>query len=489
MNSGALDPRDWEAFRALAHRMVDDALDRVETVGLRPLWQPLPERVRTSLAEPLPLDGVGEQAAYDAFRELIEPYTNGNRHPRFFGWAQGCGTPLGAMADFLAAMMNPFAGGFDQSCVYVEHRVIAWLAEIMGFPPDASGVLVSGGSMANFIGLAAARDARAGRDVWQDGLQGQGPPLVFYASDQMHGWAHKSSSLLGLGNRAFRRVPSDAAGSIDILALRAAIAADLAAGARPFCVMGSAGTVSTGAFDDFAALAELAAEHGLWFHVDGAFGAWVALSRTHAHLVRGMARADSLAFDLHKWCCLPYDVACVLVRHGADHRRPFGIEGSYIDPAPRGPFSAGLPFSERAVELTRSFKALKVWMSFKALGVRAHADAIEADLAHAQRLAGLVAEDARLALACPVISNVVCFRYLAPGGLSDDALNRELMYRVQESGEALVSGTTVGGRFSLRACFVNQRTTAVDVELLARLVRRLGDEIAARAPDASGAAP
>ncbi len=476
-----LDPSDWEAFRALAHQMVDDALDRTRAVRERPLWRPLPNDAAAAIDEPLPTTGIGEGAAYEQFRRFVEPYTNGNRHPGFFGWVQGCGTPLGAMADMLAATMNPFAGGFDQSCVHVERRVIAWLAEMMGFPRDASGVLVSGGSMANFIGLAAARDARAGFDIWNEGLQGDArsarPRLVFYASDQMHGWAGKSANLLGLGNSAYRRIPSDALGRVELGAMRAHIAEDRAAGHRPFCVMGSAGTVSTGAFDDLDGLADLAAEEGLWLHVDGAFGAWVKLSRTHAHLARGMERADSLAFDLHKWGCMPYEVACVLVRRDEDHLRPFGIKGHYIQAADRGPFAAGLPYSERAIELTRSFKALKVWMSFKAHGLETYARLVDQNIAQAARMAELVRAHPRLELASEVVSNVVCFRYVPEEarGVSLDALNREIMFRVQESGRFLISSTTIDDRLALRACFVNHRTRTDDIDELAAFVVELGD--------------
>ena len=353
-----LDPADWTEFRDLAHRMVDDSLEHIRTLGERAAWQPLPPATRASLTnEPLPRAAQGAEAAYAQFAEEVLPYTNGNRHPRFWGWIQGNGTPLGMMADMLAAGMNAHLAGLDQSPKLVELKVIAWLAELMGFPNDSSGVLMSGGTMANLVGLAVARHAKAGFDIRKAGLGG-GPQLIVYASAEVHSWAQKSVELFGMGSSSLRKVPVDSTLRMDIGTLQRMIADDRAAGMRPICVIGTAGTVNSGAIDDLTAVANVCAAEQLWFHVDGAFGALAAFSPTLRPLVAGMERADSLAFDLHKWGYLPYEIACVLVKDRVTHEGTFSVTPSYLVDEGRGVIAGGLPFADRGIELTRNFKAL-----------------------------------------------------------------------------------------------------------------------------------
>jgi glutamate/tyrosine decarboxylase-like PLP-dependent enzyme len=381
------DPESWDRFRALAHRMLDDTLDGLATLRDGPPWRPLPDGVRRALDAPVPREGAGEEAAYEEFVRHVLPYSNGNRHPRFWGWVQGNGTPLGMMADMLAAAMNPHMAGFTQAPALVETQVICWLAELLGFPRDAGGVLVTGGTMANVLGLAVARHAKAGWDVRAEGLQGDRPPLTVYGSAEMHGWLGKGVELLGMGNRAFRRVPVDAEFRIDADALARAVAEDRAAGFRPVCVVGTAGTVNTGASDDLRALAEFCRREGLWFHVDGAFGALAYLSDALRPAVAGLEEADSVGFDLHKWGYLPFECACVLVRDPALHRAAFAMTASYLAGAERGVIADGIPFAERGVDLTRGFKALKVWMSLKAYGADKLARMIEQNVRQARYLA------------------------------------------------------------------------------------------------------
>jgi glutamate/tyrosine decarboxylase-like PLP-dependent enzyme len=475
-----LDPADWQEFRKLAHRMVDDSLDYLQTVGDRPPWQPLPASVRSALTtEPLPHAAQTAERAYDEFLTNVLPYTNGNRHPRFWGWIQGSGTPLGMMADMLAAGMNPHCAGLDQSSKLVELKVIAWLAELMGFPADASGVLATGGTMANILGLAVARHARAGFDVRKEGMYGAEARLTIYASDEVHSWAQKAVELFGMGHASLRRVPVDKDFRMRVDALRDMIDADRLLGLRPICVIGTTGTVNSGATDDLNALADLCAEQKLWFHVDGAFGALARLVPELAPALKGIERADSLAFDLHKWMYLPFEVACVLVRDRAAHEATFSVNPSYLRDEGRGVIAGGLPFADRGIELTRNFKALKVWLSLKAHGVDTFSRAIALNVEQARRFGERIVKVPHVVLCAPVSLNIVCFR-LAPPSLSpeqQDALNKELLLRIQETGLAIPSGSKIDGRYVIRVACSNHRSTWEDFEMLANGVAKLGSEI------------
>lgn len=477
-----LDPADWDAFRALAHRMVDDSLDYLREVGERPAWQPLPTEVRTRiLAEPLPRIGVGDEAVYRDFLALIRPYPNGNIHPRFWGWVMGTGTPQSAMADFLASVMNPNLGGLEQAPTLVEQQVVRWLAEAMGFPAESDGILVSGGTLANVLGLAVARQHGAGFPVRTEGLRA-GPQLAVYASTEMHGWLPKACDLLGLGSDAFRRVPVGAEFRVDVSAMAQMIAEDRAAGLRPCCILGTAGTVQTGATDDLEALADLAARERVWFHVDGAFGAMAALSPETATQVQGMARADSLAFDLHKWGYLPFGVACLLTRSDRALLDTFSMHAAYLSSEPRGVFgTAGIHFAERGIELTRRFSALKVWMLLRASGLETLGGHIARNVRQARRLAAKVQAHPDLELLAPAPLNLVNFRY-APASLpaaDRDAVNREILVELQEQGIAVPSGTTIRGQYAIRVAITNHRSTDADFDALVDGVLRLGRHIVA----------
>ena len=474
-----LDPADWEQFRALAHRMVDDSLDFQLRLRDAPAWTPIPPRVRAALTgEGIPYEAQGAERAYGEFVERVLPYTNGNRHPRFFGWIQGNGTPLGMMADMLAAGMNAHLAGLDQSPKLVELQVISWLAELMGMPTGTSGLLVSGGTMANILGLAVARHARAGFDIREQGLFGS-PRLTVYGSTETHSWAQKGVEMCGMGNASLRRVRVNADMTINLAALREMIAADRAAGMRPICVIGTAGTVNSGATDDLAAIADLCAADGLWFHCDGAFGALARLSPALAPIVNGIERSDSLAFDLHKWVYLPYEIACVLVRDPVLHEAAFSVTPSYLRDEGRGVIAGGIPFANRGPELTRSFKALKVWLSLKSQGVNAFTRLIEQNVSQARAFAERVSGVPNVEIMAPVALNIVCFRYAPPGwdDARTDALNKELLLRIQETGLAVPSGSQINGRYTVRVACSNHRSRWEDFEALAEGVERIGSEI------------
>ena len=477
----SLDPRSWEELRALGHRMVDDMLAYLEQVRERPAWQPVPDTTRTLLSRPAPRAPEGADRAYAEFVEHILPYPLGNIHPRFWGWVIGTGTPFGALAEMLGATMNPNVGGGDHVANYVERQVVDWCREIMGFPVEASGLLVSGGSMANLVGLAVARNAQAGFDVRVHGVRAAPAPLTLYGSVEMHSSIQKAVELMGLGSDALRLVPVTDQFEIDVDALERMLAEDRAAGAVPFCIIGNAGTVNTGAIDDLARLADIAAQEGLWYHVDGAFGSLAVLVPELAPRLAGMERADSLAFDLHKWMYVPFEAGCALVRDPRAHRDTFSLTPGYLVHAERGAAGGELWFSELGIQLSRGFRALKVWLSFKEHGLDRYGRLIRQNVEQARYLEQLVRDAPDLELLAPVPLNIVCFRYRGASGRADslDALNRELLMRVQEQGIAVPSSGTIRGRFAIRVAITNHRSRREDFDVLVSEVRRIGRELEA----------
>jgi glutamate/tyrosine decarboxylase-like PLP-dependent enzyme len=456
--------------------MVDDMLDYLAGVCNRPAWRPPPPEVAEHLRGPLPRTGEGVEAAYQEFLNWVLPYPNGNLHPRFFGWAQSNGTPLGMMADMLASGLNPYLGGFNQAPALVEDQVIAWLAEMIGYPAEASGLLTLGGSMSNLLALAVARHVHLGADVRTKGLIGITRRPVFYASTETHRCVAKAVEMLGFGARSLHLIQVDDDYRIDRAALRGAIAEDRAADMWPICVIGSAGTTNTGSIDDLEALATLCRAEGLWLHIDAAWAGFACLSHALANRVRGIGLADSVSLNLHKWLYQPADVAALLVRDAEAHRAAFAGTPAYLEATERGVMAGGFRFADLGLDTTRSFRALKVWMSIKAEGADRFARVIESNVAQASYLAARIEEEPALKLSAPVPLNVVCFRFVAPSVEDStlDLLNREIMIRLQESGDAVLSSTRLRGRFVLRCAILNHRTTSPDLDLLVRRVVEIG---------------
>jgi glutamate/tyrosine decarboxylase-like PLP-dependent enzyme len=478
-----LDPEDWGAMRALGHRMLDDMVDHMRTVRERPPWRHAPEEVKRHFDSAPPLDPQRPEEVYEEFLAYVLPYPLGNIHPRFWGWVLGTGTALGALAELLAASMNSCSGAMSyHSASYVELQVIDWVKEMLGFPATASGLLTSGCSAANLIGLAVARNAKAGFDLRREGIRGAPHRMVLYASQEIHTSIQKAVELLGLGSEALRLVPTSDEFQIDLGALEATIAQDRAAGHLPFCVVGAAGTINSGAIDDLNGLADICQQEDLWLHVDGAFGAWAALAPGAQNLVSGMERADSLAFDLHKWMYMPYVIGGVLVRREEHQRKAFSLTPDYLahGEGERGMTGCDVPWlADYGFQLSRGFQALKAWMSFKEHGFLKYGRLIQQNIDQAHYLAELIEAAPELELAAPVPLNVVCFRYVA-AGLDDaalDELNRRILVEVQEQGIAAPSGTTVKGRYALHVAHTNHRSRHEDFEVLVREVIRLGKEL------------
>ncbi len=484
-----LDPADWDAMRGLAHRMVDDAIDLLKNAGEGPVWRPVPPEVRERFRAPAPRAPGSVEAIYAEYLRDILPYRMGNIHPRFWAWYMGNGTLTGALGDFLAAVMNSNVGGGNHVAPLVEAQVIDWMREVVGLPKGTSGLLTSGASAANLIGLTVARNARAGYDVRGDGVRAAPGPLVAYASAEVHSSNHKAVETLGLGRDGLRAVPVGPDYRIDLAVLERQVAEDRAAGAVPFCVIGNAGTINTGAIDDLPALADLCARERLWFHVDGAIGAVAILADSVRPQLAGIERADSVALDLHKWMHVPFEAGCALVRDEAAHRAAFTLTPEYLAHEADGRGLAAGAFwpSDYGLQLSRQFRALKVWMSVKEHGLDRFGRMIARNVEQARYLGRLIEAEPRLSLMAPIGLDIVCFRF-DPGGFPPaalDRLNQEILIELHEQGIAAPSATTLGGRSCLRVAIANHRSRDEDFELLVREVLRLGEALAPGAAQGS----
>jgi aromatic-L-amino-acid/L-tryptophan decarboxylase len=488
-----LDPWDWEAFRTQAHRMLDDILDYTKNIRQRPVWQPIPDEVRQRFRSALPAGPSSLAEVHHEFMNYVLPFAVGNAHPGFMGWVHGGGTPVGMLAEMLAGGLNANLGGRDQIPVEVERQITHWMQELFGFPESATGLFVTGTSMANFIAIVVARDAALGCDVRGQGVAAKSKRLTAYSSAAVHGCAVKAMDLCGLGSDAFRLVPSDSRGRLELAALADAIKADRDAGFTPFLIMATAGTVDTGAIDDLASLAALADREKLWFHVDGACGALAMLAPDLTPRLRGIERADSLAFDFHKWGQVPYDAGFILVRSGSLHRNAFAASSAYLRRETRG-LAAGSPWPcDYGPDLSRGFRALKTWFTLKVYGAKAMGAAISRTCALARYLEERVANTPELELLAPVELNIVCFRYRAS---DSDQVNARIVVELQESGSVAPSTTMVNRRLAIRAAIVNHRTSQLEIDKLLESTLSLGrsiakDSAAARraTPNAAGAQP
>jgi len=481
---------DAEAFRVLGHQLVDQVASLVASIPTRPVTPNLaPSALRDAfdLAAPLPENGTdaGELLTRTT-RQLFESSLF-NAHPRFFGYVTAPPSPIGILGDFLASALNANVGSFTlgPAATEIERQTVRWIAEFIGFPADGDGLLVSGGNAANITGFVAARAAAATWDIRAEGNTGaDGRRLVVYASRETHTWIQKAADICGLGTNAIRWIDTHADLTMDVMALRRAIDADRAAGGLPFIVVGTAGSVSTGAIDPLDEIAAICREQSIWFHVDGAYGGFAAALPDATQEQRGLRDADSVAVDPHKWLYAPLEAGCVLVRDAGALRRAFAYHPPYYHMDERA-----VNFVEHGPQNSRGFRALKVWLALKQVGASGYRQMIADDIRLARAMADHVDEHPELELMTQSLS-ITTFRYVpadlsgAPGDRTSDqyldALNQEILDSLQRGGEIFVSNVIIGGRYALRACIVNFHTTAADVEALPLIVAREGRSIDAR---------
>lgn len=465
---------DAGAFRAAGHRLVDELASRLAAIPAGPVTRDVaPSALRQAMGVggPLPERGADAGALLERATRLLFEHSLFNQHPRFFGYITAPPAPIGILGDFLAAAVNPNCGSWTLSpaATEIEAETVRWIAQLIGFPAGGSGLLVSGGNMANFACFFAARAARAGWDVRSRGANA-GPALRIYCSSETHTWIHKAADLSGLGTDAIRWVPVDASQRMDVAALERQIAADRAAGERPFMVVGTGGSVSTGAVDPLPALHEVCRRHDVWFHVDGAYGGFAAAAASAPADLRALAFADSVAVDPHKWLYAPLEAGCALVRDPEALPAAFAYHPPYYHFDERA-----TNFVDFGMQNSRGFRALKVWLMLQQAGAAGYRAMIEEDMRLSRSLAEHVAAHPELELLTQALS-ITTFRCVprdlrgraAEPAVAEylNALNRAVLDRTQREGEAFVSNAVIGGRYALRACIVNFHTAPDDVAAL-----------------------
>ncbi|MDG1865965.1 MAG: pyridoxal-dependent decarboxylase [Woeseiaceae bacterium] len=476
-----LDPDNWDEFQKLAHRVVDDLVDYLKTVGDRPVWKALPSDSKNLFSESLPITGSSESEVYEEVKNHILPYPTNNIHPRFWSWVGGTGTPSQLIADMVISAMNSGSLGLDETAsTHVELQLLSWLKSLLDYPQDASGLLVSGGSMANLVGLAVARTQASNYDVRDEGIDvNKFPRLVYYSSTETHSCIRKAIELLGLGSKSLRLIPTNDDFTVNLQLLKSAIKKDRDNGLLPACIIANVGTVNTGAIDPLIELAGIAKEEGLWLHADGAFGAIAKFAKNSSNLVAGLELADSIAFDLHKWMYIQYDCGCVLIKSGHPHKETFSVIPPYIKNFDRGLASGPINFSEYGVQLSRSFKALRAWMALKIEGTDKYSELIEQNIDQAKYLTKLVNKNNSLELLSPTSLNIVNFRFKNPK--LDDAqlneINSEILMKLHESGNSAPSSALLGDNFSLRVAICNHRSRRSDFDDLVKDVINIGNQL------------
>ncbi len=479
-SGSTLDPSDWDSLRVQSHRMLDDMLDYMSQIRQRPVWQPAPDETSRVFEAPLPSSPTSLESTHQSFMQNILPYAIGNSHPGFMGWVHGGGSVVGMLAEMLASGLNSNLGGRDQIPIQVEQQVVRWMQNLFGFPESSSGLFVTGSSMANLIGLLVARTSAIGTEVRSQGLIRSDERLVAYTSVDAHSCLERAMEIGGMGGHQLRKIPVNDRHEMNLVALQTAIEMDQAAGNTPFCIVGTAGTVNVGAIDDLHGIAAIAARERLWFHVDGACGALGMMSPKIGAKMLGIQSADSIALDFHKWGQVPYDAGFILVRDAKRHQATFASPAEYLRRETRG-MAAGSPWPcDFGPDLSRSFKALKVWFTMQVFGTDRIANMMERTCELAEYLSKRVAESPELELLAPVRLNIVCFRFRCDDSddrVDSNQVNSDIVVAIQESGLAAPSATKIDGKLAIRAAIFNHRTSQLDIDNLIDTAIRFGRSI------------
>jgi glutamate/tyrosine decarboxylase-like PLP-dependent enzyme len=474
----SLNPTNWDEMRALGHEMVDDMVTFLQTIHEQPCWKEIPTEVKQHLEEDIPLVPSDAKEVYEEFKRYILPYHKGNIHPRFWAWIQGTGTLMGAYSEMLAATMNPNVTIGDHSAMYVDKQVVKWCKQLLDYPQTASGILLSGGSMANITGITVARNFHV-KFVREEGIQNREQQLILYCSEETHSCITKAAEIIGLGNKSVRKIKTNQGFQMDIDSLLTQLKLDLGNGLKPFCIVATAGTVNTGAIDPLEEIYEVCQKYGLWLHIDGAYGALAKLDPKFKDQLAYIEKADSVAFDLHKWLHIPYELGCLLVKDAKVHRDTFAITPNYLLQTERG-LAGGLDsVNNYGFELSRGFKALKVWMSLKESGINKYAELITKNNEQAEYLGNEVIKHKKLKLLTPVTMSIVCFQYVKDSLTQEETnnINQEIIIQLQEQGIASPSSTILHGNYCIRVCIVNHKTKKNDLDELIHWVLKIGNEI------------
>jgi glutamate/tyrosine decarboxylase-like PLP-dependent enzyme len=470
-----------DEFRTVGHQLVDRIADFFDSLPQRPVTTgESPSAIRQALdaGRTLPREGANAAELLNRATSLLFDHSLFNAHPRFWGYVTSSAAPIGVLAELLAAAVNPNCGAWLLSPMAseIEAQSIRWIAEMLNYPTDCGGLFVSGGNMANIVCFLAARQAKGGSDIRSKGVDGT--RLRAYCSNETHTWIQKAADIGGLGTDSIRWIEADIDARIDLAALRAQIRADLDAGDKPFLVIGNAGTVSTGAMDPLPELTEICREFDLWFHIDGAYGGFAAVCPDAPPEFAGLAAADSVAVDPHKWLYAPIEAGCALVRDISKLREAFAYHPAYYH------FGVeAINYFDLGPQNSRGFRALKVWLALQQAGRDGYAQMISDDIRLSRAMFDRVAEYPELEALSQGLS-ITTFRYVpsdlhrADGDVAEylNDLNREVLTRLQQGGEAYLSNAVIGGKYALRACIVNFRTTLEDVEALLPIVVRIGNE-------------
>jgi aromatic-L-amino-acid decarboxylase len=462
------DPRalDLSELRTTAHTLVDLLVDYLAGVADRPVFPAGdPAAVAALFAEPPPQEPQPPEQIVAAIRDKLLPHSTHVGHPGYMGLITPSPTPMGALGDFVASVLNQNIGAYSigPAAVSIERQTVAWLATLLGLAPDSGGHLTSGGMMANFEGCKLARDFAGGNEVQTDGLR---EPMAAYVSEERHVSVDKAADCVGIGRSFLRVLPTDDQFRVRLDALEEAIAADRTRGIRPACLVGLAGTTNTGAIDPLSELRAIADRERMWLHVDAAYGGGMALSTRRPGLLAGIEQADSITIDPHKWFFAPLDAGAILVRDAGQLERSYGLEPPYLRSADRSRFD----YYVHGFEQSRRFRSLKIWMSFKRYGLREIGRWVDANCDHAQHLhdAALAAGDFQPAVRPPM--SAICLRWTGGGAsLSAErltALHAEVARRVQDAGRFWISTTVLKGRPYFRINPVNFRTRAEHMDAL-----------------------